>query len=507
MAGTKELPKTTGRSLKELSARTTLNQVRSEGHPYVDLREDGNAFIFFCTICLAPCYNDNTLYDHLGGKLHARRYAAVKVTLLGPNPFPFSDGALFFHGPAEQDNLLCNMSTKSNQPPHTLLSIGFKNSDNDKSSNSVNEGREVLEWQEPRRKSNSLECVVRDRVDDTSDSNEYMVVPNVVCNDQLSDLKIKFIGFGEIAARICEKDGNRSIRTIWCEWLGENSGHGNNVPDNDFAIINFSYNYTLGRAGITEESHARLTSGAYSGNVNKKKRKSFSDPEDVSKSLRRTRVSGGRDCAGEQNQNVKVKLSRTARQALRKQQQIVSNCMCDICQQKILPGKDVSTLLNMRTMRLACSSRNRNGAFHVFHTSCLIHWILLCEYEVWTNQFGSQNMAVGSQGVTNGSQGDGRDKVVELSIVPKTPLSSVFCTECQGRGINVEENLENPSVFLSEMFKFKIKLLDGHKAWMFKGPEVLKNCSTGLRFSDQYNEAVQGNVTPLKMMYFFRADL
>ncbi|KAI3937012.1 hypothetical protein MKX01_015227 [Papaver californicum] len=500
MAATKELPRTTVRSLRELSARTTLSQVRSEGHLYVDLREDGNAFIFFCTICRAPCYNDNTLYDHLGGKIHARRYAAVKVTLLGPNPFPFSDGALFFHGISEQDNLLPNVSTKSNQPPHRFLNIGFN--DIDKSSNSLNEAHEVLEWQEHGRKSNSLECVVRDRVDDTSNSNEYFVVPNVVCNDQLSDLKVKFIGFGEISARICEKDKNRSIRTIWCEWLGE--GHsGHNVPDNDFAIINFSYNYTLGRAGITEESHARLTSG----NVNKKKRKSLSDPEDVSKSLRNTRVSGGRDCTGEQNQNVKVKLSRTARQALRKQQKIVSNCMCDICQHKILPGNDVSTLLNMKTMRLACSSRNHNGAFHVFHTSCLIHWILLCEYEVWRNQFGSQNMMVGSQGVTNVSQGDGRDKVVELSIVPKTPLSSVFCTECQGRGVNIEEDLEHPSVFLSEMFKFKIKLLDGHREWMFKGPEILKNCSTGLRFSDQYNEAVQGNVTPLKMMYFFRADL
>ncbi|KAK8670063.1 hypothetical protein V6N13_104827 [Hibiscus sabdariffa] len=54
--------------------------------PYYMLREDGKWFVFFCTLCLASCYSDSMLLDHLKGSLHTDRLAAAEVTLLGTNP-------------------------------------------------------------------------------------------------------------------------------------------------------------------------------------------------------------------------------------------------------------------------------------------------------------------------------------------------------------------------------------------------------------------------------------
>ncbi|KAK4386020.1 hypothetical protein Sango_2472600 [Sesamum angolense] len=106
MAGRKELgfPKTGGGNLKEQLVRTTLRNVRSQGHPYVELREDGKKLIFFCTLCLAPCYSDSVLFNHLKGNLHTERLATAQVTLLKPNPWPFSDGVFFFHSDSEEQN-------------------------------------------------------------------------------------------------------------------------------------------------------------------------------------------------------------------------------------------------------------------------------------------------------------------------------------------------------------------------------------------------------------------
>ena len=98
MAGKLELgpPKSDISNPKEQAARKILKIVRSQGHPYVELRENGKKFIYFCTLCLAPCYSDDVLFDHLKGNLHKERLSAAKVTLLGPKPWPFNDGLVFF---------------------------------------------------------------------------------------------------------------------------------------------------------------------------------------------------------------------------------------------------------------------------------------------------------------------------------------------------------------------------------------------------------------------------
>ncbi|OVA00582.1 hypothetical protein BVC80_9087g81 [Macleaya cordata] len=524
MAGRKELgfPKTSACSLRELAAKTTLRNVKLQGHTYVDLRENGKKFIFYCTLCRAPCYNDSSLFDHLKGNLHAERYAAAKVTLMGPNPFPFNDGVFFFHDSSEQDKPVAISGSNQDR---------FLNTDDNSGKLAVvsHTGKPLNTMDDGGNKNLGS----GDHSLNADDSNNYIVIPRVVCDGEISDLEVKFVGFGEIAARICEDDKspNGSISSIWCAWLGkENSQDGNVIPDYDFGIVTFSYNCSLGRSGISDDSRPMLTGGPYSETENvegakKKRKKSFSDPEDISESLSKKRVSFGEDHlnttkhtstlaldqCGEQTRDEKIILSKTVRRDMRRQQQLEADRMCDICQQKILAGKDVSTLLNMKTGQLACSSRNKNGAFHVFHTSCLIHWILFCEFQMWSNQLDSPKMTLVRPKIKNGSERKGRAKRSEkhmddLIIATMKPISSVFCPECQGTGIHIEEKLEEPTVFLSEMFKYKIKVSEGHRAWM-KGPEILENCSTGLRFSSQSDKAVEDIVKRLKLLHFYRADV
>ncbi|KAI3508105.1 hypothetical protein L1887_23107 [Cichorium endivia] len=74
-------------SLREQLARTAPRNVRLKAHTYVELREDSKKVIFFCVLCLAPCYSDSVLHDHLCGHLHKQMYEAAKATLLKQNPF------------------------------------------------------------------------------------------------------------------------------------------------------------------------------------------------------------------------------------------------------------------------------------------------------------------------------------------------------------------------------------------------------------------------------------
>uniref|UniRef100_A0A5B7AZC3 C2H2-type domain-containing protein n=1 Tax=Davidia involucrata TaxID=16924 RepID=A0A5B7AZC3_DAVIN len=480
MAGRRQLgfPKTSACSLREQLARTTLRNVRLQGHTYVELREDGKRFIFFCTLCLAPCYSDSVLFDHLKGNLHNERYAAAKVTLLKPNPWLFNDGVLFFHDLSEKDKHL---------PISNANQIGLLENRNEDD----NDLAVVIHGENSRHTSNGhdeIGCtknVDPTRVDTDCDSRSCdknlngnegysnLVIPGVLRKDEILDLEVRFMGVGQIAARIFEKDGVlNGISRIWCEWLGKkDSGNEDTlmVQEHDFAVITFAYNYDLGRKGLFEDVRYLLTSRPWSeiGDIEgarKKRRKSFSDPEDISESL-----SNQYDSSGEESQSSNSSysrllldgyddellhsrfiLSKTIRRELRRQQRVAAERMCDICQQKMLPGKDVATLLNTKTGRLTCSSRNVNGAFHIFHISCLIHWILLCEFEISTKQSTGPKVKRRSRR-KSGTKCNEIGKESELGTTRKQ-IYSVFCPECQGTGIKVEgDELEKPTVPLSEV--------------------------------------------------------
>ncbi|XWS68627.1 hypothetical protein CRYUN_Cryun04dG0107000 [Craigia yunnanensis] len=507
MAERRELgfPRTGVCSLKEQLARTTLNHVRSQGHTYIELREDGKRFVFFCTLCLAPCYSDSVLLDHLKGSLHTERLAAANVTLLGTNPWPFNDGVLFFGKSNEKEKQLEVVNGNEN------ILLEFQNNDN----NLV-----IVEYVGS--EVSSYNKNVNGRAGDSD-----LVIPGVLIKDEVSDLKVSFIGFGKIAARFSEKGGvSNGISRIWCEWLGKEVPRNDDklkVPKHEFSVVTFVYNCDLGRKGLLDDVKSLLTSGSPteldSGEAaSRKRKKSFADPEDISGSLINQDDSSGEDSSASNSASSGLALdryddqllltrfisSKAIRRELRRQQRIAAERMCDICQQKILPEKDVAALMNLKTGKLVCSSRNVNGAFHVFHTSCLIHWILICELERIENHSVNPKVRRRSRR-KNGTKCNEMGKDGETKPTG-TLISSVLCPECQGTGIEVEgDELEKPDVSLSQMFRYKIKVSDARRAWM-KNPEMLENCSTGIHIPSHSGEMVQEKVLLLKLLHFYSTD-
>ncbi|WOG98754.1 hypothetical protein DCAR_0418099 [Daucus carota subsp. sativus] len=526
MAGRElELPKSNASTLREQLARKTLENVRRQGHSYVELREDNKRTVFFCVLCLAPCYSDSVLYDHLRGNLHKIRCDAAKATLLKPNPWPFNDGVYFFHDLSDQ----VEKSKDSNSDRFSFIEI-----DEIEVNNNLaivpHDGKKSpgsFRLESPDR--SDSEAVYSDGDKDSSgncngNETEDLVIAGVLHKDEICDLHVRFIGVAKIAARFCNKEGiSKDISRLWCEWLGKNDLENEDIfiPEHDFAVVTFPYDYDLGRKALFPDVQHFLLPGPQqvSGRATKRKRKSLSDPEDISESLGSSQYdSSGEENLSSNNSSMKLTLgksdgqlmessvisSKTVRKELRKQQRVAAERMCDICQHKVLPGKDVATLMNMKTGRLVCSSRNVNGAFHVFHISCLVHWILLSELEIHNNQ------TAGSEVKQRGRKKAGvkRKELAkdgDIKFIGKK-IYSVFCPECQGSGIDIHgDELEKPPVSLSEMFKFKIKITDARRAWI-KNPEELQNCSLGFSFPSQSEEAVQEEISSLKLLRFYRAD-
>ena len=365
--------KTSVSSLREQAARTTLRNVRMQGHPYVELREEGKRFIFFCTLCLSPCYSDSVLYDHLKGNLHSERYAAAKATLLKSQPWPFNDGVLFFHNSSQNDKHLL----LSNDNPTRLLT---HENDNNLAIVCHGDGLSLSNNRHVEQHSNlNSDCDVSSHNESLNNCNRNcsMTIPGVMVKDEVTELEVRFIGSGQIAARFFEKDEvSKGIGKIWCEWLGkEEPGDGDTVmvPDHNFAVVTFSYHYNLGRKGLFDDVISMLSSSPTEGG--KKRKKSFSDPEDISESLSNQYDSSGEDSLMSNSSSPRLLLdryddqlldtrfisSKSLRRELRRQQRVAAERMCDICQHKMLPGKDAATLMNMKTGKLVCSSRNVYG--------------------------------------------------------------------------------------------------------------------------------------------------
>ncbi|KAL6543368.1 hypothetical protein OROHE_010888 [Orobanche hederae] len=526
MEGRRELgfPRKSIGNLKEQLVRTTLRNVRSQGHPYVDLREDGKKLIFFCTLCLAPCYGDSSLFDHLKGNLHSERLATAKLTLMKSNPWPFSDGVFFFHNELKEQHKSVPVPESDR---HKLLDahhvdverlaiVSYKNNLRPNASTHVSQ--------------DIMDNADSDEIPSDSDlegdgTNHDLVIPAVIQKDEISNLVVKHVGVGRIGVRFFQKDGFSSeIRRIWCEWLGHNvftNEDINVVPEHEFAVVTFAYNYNLGRKGLLDGFRYLLPSSSHmeaedSSSFRGKKRKSFSDPEDINEDSTDQGDSSLEESPSTGNSNLNLMLlgnddqlvlsrfhsSKTMRKHLRDQQRIASERSCDICQQKMLPDKDVAALLNRRTGKLVCSSRNFTGAFHLFHISCLIHWILLCEVEIYAKRPVKPEVRRKSRRNVKGKSRGNRKK----PEVQEKQVHTVFCPECQGTGTKLDgEELEKPTVPLSEVFRYKIKLCDAHKAWM-KSPEMLQNCSMGFNFPLQSDEPCQENVASLKLLHFYRAN-
>ncbi|KAL9322472.1 hypothetical protein ACSQ67_010525 [Phaseolus vulgaris] len=410
---------------KEQAARKILKIVRSQGHPYVELRENGKKFIYFCTLCLAPCYSDDVLFDHLKGNLHKERLSAAKVTLLGPKPWPFNDGLVFFDTSIESDRDLEVADSYRNR----LLK--FNNNDNSLAIVKFDEGVQ----------SNAEPC----STDGMPNDECGLVIPHLLIRDDIFDVKVSEVGLGKIAARFLEKCSALSgIKRIWCEWLGKKS----------------------------------LLPSASGG---RKGKRSLSDSDDISDSLCNQYDSSAEESSDSNNSSAPLTLD-----------QFNNHHVCT----RFISSKAVRKELR-RKQRLAAEK-----AFHVFHTSCLIHWIILCEFEIITNHLVRPNVRrIVKRKIASDGEKIGKEKDIEKHI------RTVFCPECQGTGMVIDgDGVEQPEFSLSQMFKFKIKACDARREWM-KSPEILQNCSTGFHFPSQSEEIFEEKVEPINLLHFYRADV
>lgn len=471
-------------NLREEAARATLRTVRQQGHVYVELRKISKRSIFFCTLCLTQCFSEVVLFDHLRGNFHTKRYNSAKITLLLPNPWPFNDGVLFFDISRENDTSITLVSQSRRDIDFAVndgrsVALANVNEVPSKFRSTTNQDLSELTSNRISNGRNAGKTVIgHEKIKKCKGVQDHFSISYVLPNEEISNFELKIIGYGHIDAKIYEGSENSSkFGRIWCAWLGDGNSDGCDEllasPKCDFAIVSISYTYDLGKKCATQDENRPPSPGSFfevdeSGRRTKKRKKSFSDPEDSSEAF----------------------TDRCFRQELRKKNRLTSERNCDICQQPMLLGKDVATLLNLKTGRFACSSRNINGAFHLFHVSCLIHWVLLCEFELWAKA------AMNPKG-TRGRKGK--------APVNNNLISSILCPECLGTGIHMEgDELEQPTVPLSETFLYKIKAVNAQKAWM-KSPEILQKCSSGLCFTSECTEKLQGKVSPAKLLLFYRA--
>ncbi|WJX69254.1 hypothetical protein P8452_53527 [Trifolium repens] len=486
---------------REKGARIILRHIRAQGHPYIELRENGKKFIYFCVLCLARCYSDSVVFEHLNGKLHRKRLASARSTLMKPNPWPFNDGLIFFHASAENDEV--QETTNANQ--NRLLER--IESGNDNSRAIVTFGEEAQSDVEPI------------AMDDTQADGSMLVIPCLKIASETVDVKVKKVGWGKISARFAENHGSsnrKEIRRIWCEWLGkENSQQDDTeVQEHDFAVVIFPYSYDLGRDKVLEDTKSLLPSGSIleleNGRESGRKRKApSSDVEDDGEFIRNQYIASAEESSPLRNApttstldrsnspvlHTKVVSNRAMRKAIRRRERLAAEKVCNICQLNMIPGKDVATFMNLKTGRVACCSRNPTGAFHVFHTACVIHWILLCEYEIMTNGLVNQN-----------ASREGKKKIVTGSGKEDRDIKHVFCPECQGAGLISADQLEHPKFCsLSQMFRLKLKIILQRKEWI-KSSEDTPNCSIGFHFPSKSEEIAEEKVEPIKMLQFYRAD-
>jgi Zinc-finger of C2H2 type len=349
--------------LREIAANTTLREVRQKGHTYVELRRDGKRIIFFCTICLTPCYSDAVLFDHLKGNLHTRMYAAAEATLIGPVPWPFNDGVLFFgnshQNEIEKDKDPAMLDTGSQSKAlvvHSQGEVSFRIKDGSKHGKS-------------RHKNLKLAISGRSRALSYNESDDSFIIPSVLLKEVVSNLKVQLMGFGDVSYRISQKDESPGkITKIWCAWMDkEQDNFHDEVAMTQkcyFAVVNFGYTYDLGRKCGSDEVEPVLSAGSYfmidDAGQRGIKRKLFSDQE-ASSVESNEQISPEKRDGESSRQLVSIFPSKSARRELRKQKRMAVDRACDICGQTMLNGKDVGALFNCKTGFLACSSRNANG--------------------------------------------------------------------------------------------------------------------------------------------------
>ena len=117
----------------------------------------------------------------------------------------------------------------------------------------------------------------------------------------------------------------------------------------------------------------------------------------------------------------------------------------------------------------------------MFHLSCLVHWILICEHDMITNNVALPKVKKRTKRKTGiNDKKNGKDDTKAAG----SKIKSVFCPECQGTGIPIidGDQLERlpfslqevcSLVFFSFLKPFRIFFLfQPHRLFFFPGKPV-----------------------------------
>ncbi|XP_044501385.1 uncharacterized protein LOC123222599 [Mangifera indica] len=291
-------------------------------------------------------YSDSVLFNHLRANLHTEGLCAAKDTLLGPNPWPLNDGVLFFDNSCEKEKQLeHDRFLECHNNDNDLAIVEYTG--NCKLNEHGSDGLEMVHG----------ESGIRIHAKNGDWGNCDKVIPGVFHRNKIIDLKVRFIGARQITARMFQKSKDSTeISEIWCEWLGKErptDEYADKIQDHDFAAVTFAYTYDLGRQGLFDDvkrllSSSHVEESESSETSARKRKKSFSDPEDVSESLSIQSNSSGEVASASGSATSSLLLdqydgqlldtrfisSKSIRRELRQRQCIAAERMCDICQQK-----------------------------------------------------------------------------------------------------------------------------------------------------------------------------
>lgn len=453
--------------VKEGAARAVLRDAWQHGHESIELRRDGRRLIFFCTLCSTRCYSDAALSDHLNGNQHSRRALA-----------------------------------QSSSPPCSSVLEYSQSSDPQTVHKSGNFG-------ETEQSVNGMNGKAK------NDSRALSVLSDLNCNSvgAFPASSLEWIGSAEILLKAAQSEPSRQVKAVWCRWLGRKYEEESDVQARElvessgYSVVIFPYSDAIGRRGNWKPACMLDDSSSLSRekpqqleywrkrtkNLELRNRESF-DP--LAKDCLSSRLC--LDSPKKEGEPIPKDLSQRAlRKALKKQKLDAMERLCFICHQQMLPGKDVAALLNLKAGQMMCSSRNKRGAFHVFHTSCLVDWILLCETKFWiAPPVGSKGETRRMRGQVNAKQQKGGSKATAGSNGP------MFCPECQGTGAKFHgHQLEQPRYRLAQVFEWVLELIQARKYWMEHSEQKMN--SKGLLFV--LDTDCGSNVLPLGFVQFYAA--
>ncbi|BBM99137.1 hypothetical protein MPTK1_1g19050 [Marchantia polymorpha subsp. ruderalis] len=467
--------------MKEGAARAVLREAWLRGHRCVELQRDGRRTIFVCTRCGTRCYSDGALVDHLQGNLHARLSAQASAP---------QHAAILKTGSGERSILKRGKEQDDGEAGAGVAGQDFTSP----------EGLAVVPHSLSPRDSQIL-------LADASGAPEASKTP------------LQWIGSGELFFSLRFAGAAPLVEASWFCWRGKGkstpeagwqSGQAGGIV---YAVVMFPYSDMIGRGGNwkpwfdmkqarsqpSETEDVMLLEKSSNDTLSSKTKlgckalaligaKSTSS-DNLSDSGKETSLE-----VEQQNSSAAAKDStgRVVRRWKRKKPRLLER-LCFICHQRMTAGKDVAALLNLQTKQMVCGSRNKRGVFHVYHSSCLIDWISICEVKTFsgaldhridrTRKLLKSRRAIIEQTLKRGTiQDDGSNPFVD---------GAVFCPECQGTGLKVRgAQLERPRYRLAQVFDWILELIQARKAWS-ENPRSEETSHSGLLFRDELKGAVQ----------------